>query len=1590
MKSWYARVGLGITLCLPAIVGGCSEERPEINRVQPNGYPKSFFLGEKIADPSDDPVFFMRGYTVGHTHAQSEMTVGTGTGTDKIRWEITEDKLIARKAYQTVQGRDDKGLEGPDSVANGTVVASFNILSHYDIRRAYNDGTGEDLNVIDENTTDRPWNERDYMRVDWSSNEVVSSFWDNFFFAQLFGGSALVTPVSYAVTDPTSPDAPHYEPEDGYLDITARYQVYPATTETPWGSIPTCLFSGIYTGTNNDDCNAQEAVMRWSFWKRPSTDYEPFPNPTAAEDIIANFGSAGNGITPGYGYRNQAYDPQYGYIDDKSNWWVGRHNIWKASHIKDGAGNFVTCTSNGDGDNNGTADACQDIGYTGSAGSQCDTVKGLCTIPYRDREVRQLAYYLNEVFGDLYQDHTDRDGNFAPGAAEDLLKSWDQMFRNTVAYSREVECRRTGNGSREECHGLYFESTDDPNTKDMVSYGGWLTDRPRQDLAGVPTEIELQQDPSSGGPLQVQKQRVVVVCHNPVRDTDSKTACKPAGYVARYGDMRHNFMANWPNDARAPYGGVAHFSIDPESGEYFGNTALTIYIPGRARRQFDALLLQMGEITLDEYIEGVPGAIFTQTLAGKFNGLAKRDKGLSNQEIDNRLVNAARTAVGKLEIDEIKARAQAVKTGVDGVADIQKRQQAMLNRIKDRAALKVDTGIGSLNFANHQATITPLLGTQIESDLIDADLVNGTGNNPAASLTDDALLMASPLRGLDPAKHRALVDSVQQNAAAHGFCFGPESEAALTGSVVNASLAQYFANKYGGIEDRDERWSRMFEELEIESFKGVMLHEFGHSIGQRHQFASSFDSMNYMPQYWQLRTKEGQASAACAGGKNRLETFQGNGDGSAGKDVPANQQGDRLDNDTCMGPRYIDPPTADEMGLGDEPRPAIDYFAGTSTMEYQSERFSETAGLGTFDQHMVQAVYGKVLESFDANHYDQSQQDQFRVRSYSQLIDANFVGNGTAHYTSMARALDLHNDERCREATEEEKAKAAWRVVHGKVCAPPSRDHAAWDDFVSDVNPVIGEPTVKWHVRADHPDVADQVRWTYRYGESYSPAYIHTNLTDSGADIYEVTTNQIKQYESQYINSYFRRRNRSFTGNGTAFRTADSVYEVLRSYHWQVANNALRLLAEDSKGDAYLAAIGDDDDSRPDVMANRAIFDVLSQAVLMPQPGPLVQLGNQSASQGEVYDAAPIDPYAPDGTPSSDMFLGIDQGRFVDPDYDYSLGGSYKYTDYTKRAGFSGEKAFAFLALSDSRPTLSTISRENYLDGRTPALNFRNDFPEAFDRLMGGLLAEDWQAVAPSFGDCDGTGQKVQPLDLTSEVPARCQAPGVTLFPNVGYRQQFRSALFAQLYARENTDMTLVNKTRVWIDGLEGNISDAGFPKAEDRVEFYDPLSGYTYIARRFGTETVGGRAVERGIASRMLIRANELVMASYEVKQDQGAPMISPTGKISLELDAAGQPKELADGRKADLVRYRGLIDSVRQMGHILGEGPLLTERHPRWRPRRARISSLDGAGAAPSPLSLSIRSASRSPLNVDAKQQSGNRCHARSPRRSGQRLCG
>ena len=195
-------------------VSACSQERAPINRVQAMALDKHFFAGPSLSDPSDDPEFYMSNRIIDEPYGVGqgfflEQSLGS---LSRVKWEIQEGVLIARLTYDRVANSDHYGAV---TTNNGQVVAEYNITSHFDIIRDYNPQTGEQLNVIVENTTDRPWYEREYFRVDWSKNLVTDAY-DFDLFSQAIGyESVKLDPLSYYVQDPSDPNAPVFDMEHG-------------------------------------------------------------------------------------------------------------------------------------------------------------------------------------------------------------------------------------------------------------------------------------------------------------------------------------------------------------------------------------------------------------------------------------------------------------------------------------------------------------------------------------------------------------------------------------------------------------------------------------------------------------------------------------------------------------------------------------------------------------------------------------------------------------------------------------------------------------------------------------------------------------------------------------------------------------------------------------------------------------------------------------------------------------------------------------------------------------------------------------------------------------------------------------------------------------------------------------------------------------------------------------------------------------------------------------------------------------------------------------------------------------------------------
>jgi len=126
---------------------GCGPRADDINQVQPGYVRKSIFL-------QDNEWYYRR------TIVKSETTnalVIEGSGDlplERIKWRVEEQHLVAYKPYSSIPGSATDEYEGSKDF-QGAVLASFPIVSHFDIQRGYDPTTGNETNIISKNASDQ-------------------------------------------------------------------------------------------------------------------------------------------------------------------------------------------------------------------------------------------------------------------------------------------------------------------------------------------------------------------------------------------------------------------------------------------------------------------------------------------------------------------------------------------------------------------------------------------------------------------------------------------------------------------------------------------------------------------------------------------------------------------------------------------------------------------------------------------------------------------------------------------------------------------------------------------------------------------------------------------------------------------------------------------------------------------------------------------------------------------------------------------------------------------------------------------------------------------------------------------------------------------------------------------------------------------------------------------------------------------------------------------------------------------------------------------------------------------------------------------
>ena len=1474
------------------LASSCASERAPINRVQPNALEKSFFVGKSLADPSDNPEFYYRPTIVDVDYGAGQQGLFTASYAQtlaRVNFEITEDLLVARLTYERVADTSGKGTPSDNS---GQIVAAFKILSHFDVRRAYNPQTGENLNIVEENTSDRPWYDREFMRVDWSQNLVTSAYQlDTLASLKAYADNSIeYEPASYYVEDPENPDAPVFSPEQGYFDITNKVFAKPQMLDTPYGTFPACFFNAdFFSGSGPiSNCNPVELKVRLSFRRVEDRDYEPVDWDGQRMQMFGAF------TTGTMNSDRLGYDRELGVVDAKWYRFASRHNIWMQSHVHDDAGELQTCTSDAQ---------CDD-----AAGSHCDVFRGACTLPVRQRETRPVVYYYGPESDPTLFDAADR-----------VAHDWDSALRNAVQTARYAECVHEAGGVTE------------PNAA--------------ADCADqYPTSLEAS--------LQAVEP-ILVLCHNPVVAGDAE-ACGEPGRLARVGDLRYH-MTNIIQSPQVPSPwGIMADAVDPISGEVV-SASVNVWnavTDLATRRTVDLMRWYLGELSSQDVVDGNyvanVNAVAQPMSAPSWRGATP----MSRAEIDARLAamdNSTATSAGDQRLPE----ADDAQSSLDWAS----------------SRLRATWGDDVLGHGNAPilGRFDAIKGSPVESELITDSYRTLVGLDSATPLDANTLELASPLRGGFWQNRSALERQRQLLLAQAGSCVLEAAEP--TGTI---ELAQKLLKKFPVVDENpdapgiqlsadklNERNARWSDYIRKHLTRGVLAHEMGHSMGLRHVFTSSFDALNYRPQYWQLRTRDKAENERC------LEPT--------------------ADGTSCIGPRYYDPVTdAEREGM-------LTTWQQTSVMDYPGDLTQDLLDIGPYDRAALRFIYGDVADIWNdpvaqcslnrdgspacggAAAIIQGQLDRF-----GGITGAWFGGpRNPTHYSQLDQKLNLIRD--CHPA--DTSPPPDWdeaedgiydpvldgHIVNGTTCSGIPLDFVRYRDMpgVATIDGVTRQVDASGRLRRPYMFASDE------YADIGNVAvYRH----DNGADAYEIASFLINEYEDHHIFDDHRRGRTTFTYSSAFMRQFTRYHEKLKELSKGFA------LVHDIFAD-FTDQLENSDDadglSRPHALAASLIFDHFARMLTRPSSGEHFPdpswdaLGNtilRSTDQATATATAPVSLLLPDGT----FNPGFAPSFGAKPLHN-ALDGSKGYyaTQYDLWVGSYYEKTQAVDMLTDSVDRFISQSRDDFYDGRYRNVSFATLFPEGVRRLVAASLTQDadllgWRVPMVNGKLSVEQGSKLPRAPLGFRVwwdeqggARTCwPAPGqlgcgfnanggqvgtipeqsVAVDPEVGFEVQKFITLYSFIYMPESWKRDWVDLMRIYQLGQDPDPQLS----PERTVAFHDPVTGERYVARSYGKENIEGREVERGVGARVLDWANQLAAKAYVVTDTD-----SVTGELTYETYAddsecppglsscAGLAVEASSGSRAvemgpvpqvrspavaRLRNYKTVIDFIRRIATQLG----------------------------------------------------------------------
>lgn len=884
---------------------GCGNEQPPIDRVGVNVVEKSAFTGS----------WYMHQVIIDHDYEASPITYTgsaagdgtagwTGTAIPRVRWVIDENFLYAYRDYEIVGDPEDiyshRGDEDEDYL--GEPVAAFAIESHFDIRRTYNTVTGEEQNVVVENTTDRHWYERQFMRVDWSQNLVNPAFASG-------RGFVSAESVSLFVQDASEfPDAwrPQFEfmcqgaddenCDAGDMDHMGDYepgQLYAFSFVNQMLLRPARIpfFGALCGGGGFPECTTVSVFARTSFMRVSDTrEYEPVNWDNDRMERAGYFRL--DRLT--YDRTSEAGDPSFG-VTDFTNQAAIRHNIWRQHFQRDADGNILRDENN----------------------------RGI-RLPYAEREVRPILWYgTPEVPAHLVR------------TSFELVSRWNEVYMGMVrnlqgreepqyaaqncqnedpsAYCYCAPHPETGEALNPTCAGRYdpFETPDQARAR--ITNGAEpfncyvagfdadgnevnaLTHEPDWNQPGIGQDDFNDWFRARAVGDECVTAFVVNTCHDGNREEHANLACEQRG------DIRYKFLS-YVTQQQAGLLGVAQMRSDPVTGEVvtgdansFGSTFGLV-----RQRGMEAYDLINGNITEREFYTG-------EDVREYLNAV---------QHLEN-------PAVPRRDFRTIEA---------GGIGGVPGADMAAINRVMERFHERAQLLEGPEGRANtYEDRINLIAGTGMEQQIMEqmgpdawamgdyVEIPNGGNANHVPQSMYEEL---SPFR----------TSAVERFDAAREEMLRTWLSSAIDINNFDDDSVLFFINQH-----RDWPRERVEFELDRINYQGTQAHELGHCLGLRHDFGGSADSNNYRPGYYVINDRFPLPDP---------EDF--NNDGTPGLS-PAEQ--------IAFENAWEDTHRLRELS-------GIEQHMNASIMDYAATWYEDAQGISAYDDMAITVGYGDIVDIY--------------------------------------------------------------------------------------------------------------------------------------------------------------------------------------------------------------------------------------------------------------------------------------------------------------------------------------------------------------------------------------------------------------------------------------------------------------------------------------------------------------------------------------------------------------------------------------------------------------------------------------------------